>query len=294
MGGRDGAVSDDSERRLGIVLVAGAAIAWSVSGIFARLLETDVATATCVRALFATLYMAIGYVAVHRGRSLEVLLRFGWVGLLVSVCAAVAMVSFVAAFYYTTVANIAVIYATTPFIAAALGWFILGERPGRRTLIAAAIALFGVLIIVGGSISGGSIFGDFLAFLMSLSFAIVSVVIKRFKNLEMLSVNGFACLIAAAVTAPFANFSTLTVHDTTVLAAFAFTSTPLGFFMYLAGARRIPAAEAGLILTLEVALSPLWVYLLFNENPGALALIGGAIVCSAVVWRIMGELRQKG
>lgn len=291
MAGDKAAGSSDAEHRLGVMLVAGAAIAWSVSGIFARLIETDVATATCVRALFATLYMAIGHVAVHRGRSLEVLLRFGWVGLLVSVCAAVAMVSFVAAFYYTSVANIAVIYATTPFIAAALAWFILKERPGRRTLIASAIALFGVAIIVGGSFAGGSLFGDFLALMMSLSFAIVSVVVKRHPSLEMLSVNGFACLIAAAVTAPFATFSTLTLHDTTVLAAFAFTSTPLGFFMYLAGARRIPAAEAGLILTLEVALSPLWVYLLFNENPGGLALIGGVIVCSAVVWRILGELR---
>ena len=54
--------------------------------------------------------------------------------------------------------------------------------------------------------------------------------------------------------------------------------------MFLAGARPIPAAEAGLITTLEVVLSPAWVYLIFGENPGLLAIIGGTVVFAAVVW----------
>eukprot|EP01036_Dinobryon_divergens_P006666 gene6666-8852_t len=64
----------DAEQRLGVLLVLGAAIAWSVSGVFARLITVDLWTATSTRALFAAFYMGVGLLAVHRGRSLAVML----------------------------------------------------------------------------------------------------------------------------------------------------------------------------------------------------------------------------
>ena len=102
------------------------------------------------------------------------------------------------------------------------------------------------------------------------------------------------CIIAGLIAAPFARPMTATPVDLVVLAAFAFTSIALAFFLFLAGARRIPAAETGLITTLEVPLSPIWVYLLFGENPGLAAIVGGAIVFLAVVWQIGGERRAAG
>jgi hypothetical protein len=41
------------------------------------------------------------------------------------------------------------------------------------------------------------------------------------------------------------------------------------------GARRIPAAEAGLISILDVVRGPLWVFLAVGERPGPLAMVGG-------------------
>jgi len=109
----------------------------------------------------------------------------------------------------------------------------------------------------------------------------------------LLPVNLFCCLVASGVALPFASLASATPLDMAVLTAFAFTSIPLAFFMFLAGARLIPAAEAGLITTLDVVLSPLWVYLIFGENPGLLAIIGGTVVFAAVVWHILGGLRQS-
>ena len=48
--------------------------------------------------------------------------RMGWPGLLFAVCSAVGMVFFISSLTHTTVAHVAVIYATVPFIAAALAW----------------------------------------------------------------------------------------------------------------------------------------------------------------------------
>jgi drug/metabolite transporter (DMT)-like permease len=99
--------------------------------------------------------------------------------------------------------------------------------------------------------------------------------------------------MSAAMVWPFATPSAATGLDLLALAGFAFTSIALAFFLFLAGTRRIPAAEAGLITTIEVALSPLWVYLLFSENPGLAALLGGAIVLGAVVWHVWGDWHRR-
>lgn len=282
-----------SVHRLGVFLVVASAIAWSISGIFARMLTVDAWTTVSLRAAIGAIYMGVGLVYVHRADSLAAIRSIGWFGLIIAACASLSMLFFVGALYHTTIANVSVIYATTPFLAAGLAWLIMRERVSRRTLIASCGALVGVVVMVGGSFGSGHLFGDAMALGMAASFAIVAVVARARPGLEMLPVNLFCCLFTALVGLPFASPAVATAQDWVVLALFAFTSIPLAFFMFLAGARRIPAAESGLISTLDVVLAPLWVYLIFAEDPGMAAIIGGAIVLLAVIWHILGGWRLK-
>ncbi|WP_413991848.1 DMT family transporter [Labrys okinawensis] len=280
-----------SDHRLGVFLVAASAVAWSISGIFARLLTVDEWTTVSMRAAIGAVYMLVGLIVVHRGNSLAAIRSIGWFGVGVGVCASLSMLFYVGALFHTTIANVSVIYATTPFWAAGLAWLIMREAVPLKTLIAALVALAGVIVMVSGSFGSSHLFGDGMAFGMALSFATVAVIVRARPGLEMLPVNLFCCLFTALIGLPFASPSHATPQDWLVLAAFAFTSIPLAFFMFLAGARKIPAAESGLITTLDVVLSPLWVYLIFSENPGQAAIIGGAIVFAAVVWHILDGLR---
>jgi drug/metabolite transporter (DMT)-like permease len=282
-----------SDHRLGVFLVAASAVAWSVSGLFARMLTVDAWTTVTMRAGIGVIYMGLGLVLTHRSNSIAAARSIGLFGVAVGACAGLSMLAYVGALFHTSIANVAVIYATTPFIAAGLGWIILKERVPSRTLVAALAALVGVGIMVAGSFGSGHLFGDTMAFAMALSFAVVAVVVRARPTLEMLPTNLVCCLVAAAIGLPFANIGAATGKDWLVMAMFAFTSIPLAFFMFLSGARKIPAAESGLITTLEVVLSPLWVFLVFAENPGQAAIIGGAVVFVAVVWHILGGLRSK-
>jgi drug/metabolite transporter (DMT)-like permease len=284
-----------AEHRLGVALVAASAVAWSLSGVFARLLGADVDawTAVCLRSAIGAVYMAIGVAVVHRRRPLASFRDMGGMGLLMALTGAVSMIAFIGAFFHTSVANVSVIYSTTPFIAAGLGWVVLREAVALRTLVAAGLALIGVIIMVSGSFAAGHLLGDSLAFVMAGSFAVMAVLIKARPSVDMLPVNFLVCVFSAGFALPFAHPARAAPADLLVLAAFAFCSIALAFFMFLAGARRIPAAEAGLITTLEVVLSPLWVFLLFAENPGRPAIIGGAIVFAAVVWHIAGDGRRR-
>ena len=291
------AISDPArpatEHRLGVLFVAASALAWSTSGIFARLLTVDVWTAVCLRSMFGTFYMAVAVLMVHRGRSLAATLSIGWMRIFVAITGAVSMLAFIGAFFHTSVANVSVIYATSPFLAAGLGWVVMREAVPARTLAAAGVALVGVIIMVAGSFATGHLLGDFYAFVMAATFSIVAVIVRARKSLEMLPTNMFVCIFAAAMALPFAEPGTATPVDLAALAGFAFMSIPLAFLLFLHGARRIPAAETGLITTLEVVLSPMWVFMIFGENPGIPAIVGGTIVFLAVVWHIVADRRHS-
>jgi drug/metabolite transporter (DMT)-like permease len=280
-----------SDHRIGVFFVAASSVAWSVSGIYARLLTVDAWTTVSMRAAIGAVYMLVGLLLTHRHKALPVALSIGWIGVAVAACAALSMLFFVGALFHTSIAHVSVIYATTPFIAAGLGWLILRERVPLRTLAASLAALAGVAIMVAGSFGSGRLMGDVLALGMALTFAIVAVIARDRPGLEMLPTNILCCIFTAIVGLPFASPDMATPQDWLVLSIFAFTSIPLAFFMFLAGARKIPAAESGLITTLDVVLSPLWVYLIFAENPGQAAIVGGTVVFVAVVWHIVGGLR---
>jgi drug/metabolite transporter (DMT)-like permease len=64
-----------------------------------------------------------------------------------------------------------------------------------------------------------------------------------------------------------------------------------GLMLYLAGAKRVPAAEAALMSLLETVLAPLWAWLVIAENPGERAILGGAIVLAAVAAPLLADLR---
>ena len=82
---------------------------------------------------------------------------------LVVALAAFAISAYVAALMTTTVADVLVIYATLPFFAAAMAFALTGERASRRTLIAASLAIVGIVVMAAGGLGRGRLLGQSLA-----------------------------------------------------------------------------------------------------------------------------------
>lgn len=287
-------VSTDSlaSYRTGVGLVFLAKLAWSLSGVFTRLLTTDVWTAIAWRSFFGGLFLLIPYIAINRQRSFAVLLSIGRPGLLLAACQVICQACTVGALYYTSVANVTVIYATAPFIAAVLAWWLFNEVIQTKTIIAALVSMLGVIIIVIGSFSGGPIIGDVLAIGMTISFAFIIVIPRAKRDLPMMPTTILSAFVTMALFAPFGSASQLDAHNWLTLAGFGLTNFTIALFLFLLGARAIPSAIAALIGTLEIIMAPLWVWWLFAEQPDNAALLGGAIIFSAVIWHIVKDLRS--
>lgn len=280
----------------GIGTVFLATLAWSFSGVFTRLLTTDIWTAIAWRSFFGGLFLVIPYVWLNGRGSLRMLGAIGRPGILFILCQVICQACTVGGLYFTSVANVTVIYATSPFLAAGLAWWLLRERMKSRTLVAGLVSLAGVGVIVAGSIGGGHLLGDLMAIGMTVSFAFIIVIPRARQDLPLLPttiVSAFATtLIFAPLSAPLA----LDLRNWSVLAGFGLTNFAVALFLFVYGARRIASAEAALIGTLEIAFAPLWVWLLFAERPANATFIGGAIVFAVVVWHTaqdLGETRRR-
>lgn len=283
-----------SERRshlVGVALVAAATLSWSLTGFFTRVLGTDLFTTLAGRSAFGVAFLLILFVAQEGRAAPRVFMSMGRMGVFQALAAVVCAFATIASLYNTSVADNAVIGATSPFAAALLARLVLGERVPVRTVVAGLVSLVGVAVVVSGSLGHGRLFGDALAVVMMLAFAAMIVIARAAPTMPVAPPNILAVAINFVLAAPFARLGVVAPHDWGLLAAFGFTNFLLAGTLFLAGSRRIPAAESALIVALDLVFGPSVVWVTFAEAPTREGLIGGAIVLVAVIGHVVAGAR---
>ncbi len=281
-----------AQHRIGLVLVACAALAWSQAGIFTRLISADLATMLFWRGLFSGTGVFLFHCILEKRFAVHDFTRLGWPGWGVCGLSALSMICGIGALRFTSVADAMVIYATTPFITAGLAWLAMGERTARSTIIASAVAMVGVLVMLLGSDWGGSMFGKALAVGMAFGMAGFSVLMRQHKSLPILPALAASAWLVSLLCFWFATPLSISAQDFALVAAFGVVQNAAGLAFYTLGTRRIPAAAATLLATLEVPLTPFWVWLFLNETPPMWTLVGGGIVLMALLTHMSGEFRK--
>ncbi len=284
-----------ADLRLGILLVAGAAVTWSFGGTIARFIgEPDPWTVVFWRSLFAAWFL-LTFMLLRDGPKGTVALfrNMGLAGLGVGFCFAVASSSFVVALQHTTVANILLIQAAAPLFAALMAWMIFGERVNLATWIAIAAVICGVAIMVSSSFSGEvSPLGDGLALVIAVLFSTAAVITRHAPHVRMTPAVCLGTMMACAASFFLSGGIAVGQADIGWLFLFGAVNLGMGLAMFATGARLVPAALAALVSTLEPVLGPIWVWLIHAEVPGTRTLIGGGIVCLALVIHILTDWRR--
>ena len=100
----------------------------------------------------------------------------------VGILSGVSQVCFITAITRTDVANVVVIVAASPIIAAVVGRVFFGERTNRRTWIAIGITVCGVVVVVSSSIGSPNLVGDLLALTAVAAFSTNMNVWRRYRS----------------------------------------------------------------------------------------------------------------
>ena len=273
--------------REGQVAIALAAVAWSTAGLAQRQLDATPVTQVAGRAAFAALALFALVVVTERARTIRAFAEMGRWGIAMTVFLALSSGVFLLSLNYTTVANVLFMQAAAPMMAALLGWVFLRERVDGRTWVSLLLAGAGVVLMAAGSVEAGAA-AILLPLLMTAAFAAVIVIARHRREVSMMPATCASQVLVLAVCLPFADPGSAGDDDWVVLAALGIGQIGVGLALLTFGARLIPPAQVAVISLLEIVLGPLWVWLAYDERPGAATAAGGAVVVAAVVvqaWR---------
>jgi drug/metabolite transporter (DMT)-like permease len=286
-----GHAAERAQHLRGLIFCSLAAIIWSTGGAIVRTVGADAWTTIFWRSLFAAAFLAGLLLVRERRRFFKVFLEAPWASIGMGLCFCTASTCFVVALQYTTVAKLLFLQGTAPFIAAVASWAILREKVGLRTWGAMAVAMVGIAIMeIEAFAGGGSLIGDLLGAIIGVAFAGATLIVRRNRKVRMIPAAFYATIFAGAIAFTQAPTIAITDHDLPYLFFFGFCQLGLGLALYTSGARYIPAAEAALASLLEPALGPIWVWLIYAENPGIYAIVGGTILIGSLIVHSLYDL----
>ena len=219
---------------------------------------------------------------------------------IIGACGLVAAFSgYILSITVTTVANTLFLLAAAPFIAAFLGIVLLQEKVRFITWAAMIIALIGILVMVVEGLEADNLFGNLIALLSALGFAVFSVSLRFRRETPKFTTIALAGILCALVTLLiiYVNNDTLAMPlrnvYLSIIHGFVVGS---GLILYSLGSKFLPAAQLTLLAMVEVVGGVLWVYLpIFgiHEVPSLLTVTGGLIVLSAIVIDGVGMGQQQ-
>ncbi|MGE4421416.1 MAG: DMT family transporter [Pseudodesulfovibrio sp.] len=200
---------------------------------------------------------------------------------------------FVLSIKHTSVANTMMILSGRPVLTAAAAWLVLGERTTARLWLAIGGVICGMAVVVSGSLQSGNVHGDALALVGVTCLAVNGVMWRHFKSMSRMLVVGFGGLFLAVIMFFMADLSAIPARTWLVMACMGLLSAPVGRVLNAVSSRYIPAAEMATYALISPVLAPIWVFLLFREQPPTTTLAGGALILATIATYIAMTARRS-
>ena len=272
-------------RKQAVLIVALASILLSLGGFLIKIISVGPFTLVGVRSLVACLVILLWLGRPHFTWSAPQLV--GGVGLLG------AQIFYVLATRQTTAANAIFIQYTAPIYVALFGIWFLHERATAVDWLTMTAIGMGMFLFFQDGFATDSYWGNFYAFLSSISFAAFMLCMRKQKDGSTTESVLLGNILAALIGLPFLLQEHPTALEWSGMLLMGVVQTGIPFVLLALAIKHITAVESILIQTLEPILNPIWVFMIVGETPTLLAVIGGFIVVAAVVWRALWATRVR-
>ena len=245
------------------------------------------------RSFFFSITVLVFLIITYKKKLFNSFYLSGLPGFIAGVILSLGFCGYVVAMYSTTVANTNFIISLQILFLAVFGYFFLKEKISPITLFSIILAMAGVLLMVGNSLTPGELTGNLAAFSMPITFAILIIVVRKYPSIDMVPaqfVAGICCCIIGYI---LSNKIMISYHDIFLGFLAGFFQIGFGFIFITIGARTTPSAMVGIIMLSESVLGPLWAFLFVSERPSIFSLIGGATILLAVLIQFYTLLKKS-
>ena len=268
----------------GYILVCFGGFCLSWGGFIIRSFEqASVWQILFLRSFFFLLGLTVFLFIVYKKNTLIKIKTSGLPALLGGFVLSFSFIAFVVAMSNTTVANVVFIISTQTMFLALFGFIYLKEKVSLIGSLSIFLAMSGILVMVGDSVSSGSLFGNLVALAIPINFAVLVMIIRKYKNLDMVPAifySGiFSCLYGLILSESFS----FTFHDIFMGFLLGVPQLALGFICITIGSRTTPSATIGLLMLSETLFAPIWVWIFLGEIPPLSVFIGGLVIILAII-----------
>jgi drug/metabolite transporter (DMT)-like permease len=209
-----------------------------------------------------------------------------WLGFF-SIVDAVNVLFYFAAMQKTSVAIAVLTHYLAPVFVALSAPRVLGELKSPGTWLSVAIALVGLTLLLEPHESTGqsSFLGALLGTGSAVLFAGAMLSMKRlgawFSSAQVLTFHYPGALVILFLFIPSGELSSLGREPWLLLILSGLLPGTLSGLLFVEGMRRLPASRAGVLTLIEPLVAVVVGFLIWNERPGFVALIGGVVVLYA-------------
>ena len=245
------------------------------------------------RSIFFILVVSIFLILTYRKKFFTAFVSSGIPGLIGGLILSTGFCGYVFAMYNTTVANTNFIIQTQTIFLALFGYLFLKEKISKLTLVSIILAISGIILMIGTSLSPGQMSGNIAAFIMPISFAILILIVRKYPTVDMVPLQLIAGIFAMLIGYLVAGKIMISFYDIFLGFLAGFFQLGFGFILITIGARRTPSALVGIIMLTEAVLGPMWAWIFINEQPPFMVLIGGSVVIIAVLLQFLPLLKKN-
>ena len=278
----------------GPVLIFMGALSLSFGGLLVKSFEGSTLWQILFwRSLFFSLTVLAFLIISYKKKTFQAFYESGLPGFFGGIILSFGFCGYVFAMYNTTVANTNFIISLQILFLAIFGYFFLKEKISTITLTSIVLAISGVFLMVGNSLSPGELSGNLAAFTMPITFAVLIMIVRKFPTVDMVPAQFVAGISSCLIGFLLSNKLMISSHDIFLGFLAGFFQVGFGFIFITIGARSTPSAMVGVIMLSESVLGPNWAFLFVSERPSMFGLIGGSIILFAVLLQFYSLLSSK-
>ena len=297
--------------RVGLPLALVSAVSFALSGPLARgLIDAGWSPSAVVLARISIAALVLAPFAGRAMRNRWVLLQENARLVLAYGLVPVALTQ-VAFFYAVAAMDVGpalLIEYTAPAAIVVWLWLRHGERPSRLTLAGAGVAAVGLVLVLdllsGADLAADGIFWALIAMLGAATYFVLSA---RVSHLPPLALASGGLAVGAVALAFLGAAGVLSMHATTASPTYAHeavawwlpfiglgvVTAAIAYTAGIAASRRLGSRLASFVALLEVVAAVIFAWLLLDQEPDPLQMIGGAVVVAGVIVVKLGEPRVR-
>ncbi len=275
-----------------LLLFGGFCLSWG-GFIIRSFEEASIWQILFLRSFFFLLALIAFLLVTYKKNTLNIIKESGLTGILGGFVLSFSFVAFVVAMSNTTVANVVFIISTQTMFLAIFGYFYLKEKVSLIGLISILLAMSGIIIMVGDSISGGSLFGNIVALAIPINFAILVMIIRKNTKVDMVPAIFYSGIFSLIYGFFLAESFEFTKHDLWMGFLLGVPQLAVSFICITIGSRTVESATVGILMLMETLCAPLWVWLFLNEIPPISVFIGGAVIILAIILKSFDKKHSK-